>query len=168
MAGCAANLQTFKFPVPYEELLNKTLTIELISPKPYGNDRYGVSVMPLFSLSPSDELIIWLELEAVDKEACGDLQLFLSFLASAQRLTVTVQEAVKLQRLEPNQSTIICSKINCLDLEKAGVYVKASLVMDGKVLMKRKSKTQTANASSSFIWNEALSFCDIDSKTLSK
>jgi hypothetical protein len=67
------------------------------------------------SLSPTDELLIWLELEAVnDKEACGDIQLFLSFLPQAERLTLTVQEAVKLQRLEPNQSRFyryFCKKL---------------------------------------------------------
>lgn len=113
-AGCAANLQTFKFPIQFEDLLSKTLTVELVSPKPsgYGNQRYGVSVMPLSSLSPADELLIWLELEAVnDKETCGELQLFLSFLPSAERLTLTIQEAKKLQRLEPNQSSeLICLK----------------------------------------------------------
>lgn len=105
--GCVLNPQTFKFPIPFDRLLENSLTVELISPKPsgYGIQRHGVSVMPLSKLSPTDELNLCVELEAVnDKESCGELQLFLSYFHSVERLTLTVQQAVKLQRLEPSQS----------------------------------------------------------------
>jgi hypothetical protein len=104
-SGCAVNLQTFKFPIQFEELLNRTLTVELISPKGNGTQRHGVSVLAMSTLLPAEELLVWLELECVDdKDTCGDVQLFLNFLSSAKRLTLTVQEAVKLD-MEPNQST---------------------------------------------------------------
>lgn len=109
LSNCAVNLQTFKFPIQFEELLNRTLTVELVSPKASGCiQRHGICVLPLASLSPTDELLVWLELETVnDKETRGDIQLFLSFLPTAERLTLTVQEAIKLERLEPNQSTSV-------------------------------------------------------------
>ncbi|KAI6184058.1 C2 domain-containing protein [Aphelenchoides bicaudatus] len=158
LSGCAVNLQTFKFPIQFDELLHRTLTVELLSTKPsgYGTTRHGISVLPLSSLSPADELLVWLELETVnDRDCFGDLQLFLSFLPSAERLTLTVQEAVKLERLEPNQ-------------KDAAVYVKAALCLGDKVLKKRKSNVKKANSTNTFIFNESLTFCDVDSKTLAR
>jgi hypothetical protein len=107
-AGSSFPLQTFKFALSYDELLTKSLTVELVSPKPsgFGVQKHGRSIMPLSSLNPSDEILLWLELESVNEKSCGELQLYFSYLSSAERLILTVQESINLQRLDINQSEL--------------------------------------------------------------
>ncbi|KAI6196892.1 C2 domain-containing protein [Aphelenchoides besseyi] len=153
----AIQLQTFKFPISYEALLDQTLTVELISPKQsgLGFQRHGRSVMPLSALCPFDELLIWTELDSVtdDKDTFGDLRVCLQFLPSAERLSLNVHEIENLRRLETGQ-------------RDAGGYVKANLIAaDGKIIKKRKSNVRKGVTSNSIIWNEALTF-DVDPRTI--
>ncbi|KAI6242689.1 C2 domain-containing protein [Aphelenchoides fujianensis] len=158
LPNVGVQLQTFKFPIAYEELVEQTLTVELISPKAGVQfQRHARSVLPLSDLCPFDELLIWTELEAIadNKESCGDLRVFLQYLPTAERLSINLHEVVNLRRLDSSH-------------RDGGGFVKVQLVSEeGKVLKKRKSTTRKGTAATSIVWNEALTF-DVDLRTLSR
>lgn len=91
---------TFKFAMAYDELLDQSLLVELISSKGpnaagFPTSRLAKRIIPLSKLNPTqDEVLMWVELEACDRsDTLGELNLCLQYLPSAARLTVTIHQA---------------------------------------------------------------------------
>lgn len=99
-SGSSIHMQNFKFPLSYQELMEKTLTVDLTVPNTNAVD--GIQTLarasvPLTSINPSDELILFVELESVnDPVSYGEVQCCLQWLSSAERLTLSIQQATNI------------------------------------------------------------------------
>ncbi|CAD5211044.1 unnamed protein product [Bursaphelenchus okinawaensis] len=147
--GTAVPIQTFKFPLSYQELMEKTLTIQLVDSRV--PRVVGTSSTPLSKLNPSDELMVLMELDPVEAVVnMGTVQLWLQYLISAQRFTVTIQQSTQVEKADCGTS----------------VFFKATLIMNDKALKKKKTNSKKAS-DSNLVWNEALMF-SIDHNTILK
>ncbi|KAH7718876.1 Synaptotagmin-C [Aphelenchoides avenae] len=163
--------QIFKFPMSYEDLMDRTLTIEMTAPKPNGKPApwckkkeyrnvsglgttvVGRSCIPLTSLNPSDDILIWVDLETVNEvEHIGEVNVCLQYLPSAERLNLTIHQA---RRLDGSPSKLIASN-NINMVLNLGTYVRACLFHDEKLLKKRKTNVRKATGAP--VWNEVLTF----------
>ncbi|KAL2714579.1 synaptotagmin-C isoform X1 [Vespula squamosa] len=145
--------QHFKFPVSYEELQDKTLVLQVISfvfdyDRFSRNDIVGSVRVAMNSLelpSTSSSIEVWGEIEREKKppEEIQEVLLSLSYLPSAERLTVII---LKARNLFPSQ-----------EKETLDPFVKVSLLCGDKKV-KKKKKTAVRKATTSPVWNEAMSF----------
>ncbi|XP_072942287.1 synaptotagmin-5-like isoform X1 [Epargyreus clarus] len=137
--------QHFKFPVSHDELSDKTLLLQVFDYDRFSrNEVMGSAKVPLSRVEVAGGAEVWAELsrERRPPEELQELLLSLSFLPSAERLTVVVLKARNL--LPPQEGK------DALD-----VYVKVYLVVNGKRVKKKKSNRREINNP---VWNEALSF----------
>ncbi|KAF8362315.1 hypothetical protein PRIPAC_89238 [Pristionchus pacificus] len=141
--GAQLKKEDFKFALSYDELIEKTLRVQLMGARKAGSGCHSigeVSVM-LSTIDPSDEVFLSTDIDMHETdEYLGELFLGIQFLPSAERLTVTVHQAKDLPSHE------------CLP----NAYVKVFLLQSGRVVKKRKS--QVRKNSQCPIWNEALNF----------
>jgi hypothetical protein len=148
--------EEFKFPTTYDELLEKNLIIELVSTENSGFTiiKHARTKLVLSELRPSDDLILWIDLEPVHEKEnrSGELNICLQYLSSAQRLSLSIQQATGLHRSNGENSA-------------PSALVKAVLTFDGKIL--KKKKTTIKKNCICPIWNEVLTF-EVDPRLISK
>ncbi|CAD5215289.1 unnamed protein product [Bursaphelenchus xylophilus] len=149
--GSSIPVQTFKVPLSYQELMDKTLTVQLFDTSSKCLRLVGKASTLLSKLNPSDEMLVLIELDPVEAPInVGELQLWLQYLTSAQRFTVNIQQSNQNIKSAPGTS----------------VYFKATLIMNDKVLKKKKTGVKKI-ADKNNIWNEALMF-SIDHNSILK
>ncbi|KPI91156.1 Synaptotagmin-1 [Papilio xuthus] len=137
--------QHFKFPVSHDELGDKTLLLQVFDYDRFSrNEVMGSAKVPLCRVEVAGGAEVWAELsrERRPPEELQELLLSLSYLPSAERLTVVVLKARNL--LPPQEGK------DALD-----VYVKVYLLVNGKRVKKKKTNRKEINNP---VWNEALSF----------
>ncbi|KAK1135964.1 hypothetical protein K0M31_000535 [Melipona bicolor] len=149
--------QQFKFPVSNDELQDRILVLQAINTNitttvlDYDrfsrNDIVGSVKVPLHILrldSPTSSEEVWGEIERERKppEQIQEVLLSLSYLPSAERLTVQI---LKARNLFPPQ-----------DKETLDSFVKVNLLCGEKRV--KKKKTAVRKATTSPVWNEAMSF----------
>ncbi|XP_060800824.1 synaptotagmin-5 [Amyelois transitella] len=137
--------QHFKFPVSHDELGDKTLLLQVFDYDRFSrNEVMGSAKVPLSRVEVAGGAEVWAELsrERRPPEELQELLLSLSYLPSAERLTVVVLKARNL--LPPQEGK------DALD-----VYVKVYLLVNGKRVKKKKTNRKEINNP---VWNEALSF----------
>ncbi|XP_026746085.1 synaptotagmin-5-like [Trichoplusia ni] len=137
--------QHFKFPVSHDELSDKTLLLQVFDYDRFSrNEVMGSAKVPLSRVEVAGGAEVWAELsrERRPPEELQELLLSLSYLPSAERLTVVVLKARNL--LPPQEGK------DALD-----VYVKVYLLVNGKRVKKKKTNRKEINSP---VWNEALSF----------
>ncbi|XP_076375786.1 synaptotagmin beta isoform X2 [Megalopta genalis] len=146
--------QQFKFPVSHDEFHDKTLVLQVLDYDRFSrNDIVGSVKVPLNILrldSPSSTEEVWGQIERERKppEQIQEVLLSLSYLPSAERLKVVIVEA---RNLFPPQ-----------EKETLNSFVKVNLLCAEK---RMKKKTTVKKATTSPMWNEAMSF-DIPSSSL--
>ncbi|KAI8440006.1 hypothetical protein MSG28_001444 [Choristoneura fumiferana] len=137
--------QHFKFPVSHDELGDKTLLLQVFDYDRFSrNEVMGSAKVSLSRVEVAGGTEVWAELsrERRPPEELQELLLSLSYLPSAERLTVVVLKARNL--LPPQEGK------DALD-----VYVKVYLLVNGKRVKKKKTNRKEINSP---VWNEALSF----------
>ncbi|XP_025156336.1 synaptotagmin-6 isoform X2 [Harpegnathos saltator] len=141
--------QHFKFPVSYEELQEKTLVLQVFDYDRFSrNDVVGSLRMAMDSLDPVSSTSwtdVWGEIarERKPPEEIQEILVSLSYLPSAERLTVLMMKA---RNLFPQQ-----------DKESLDPFAKVSLLC-GERRIKKKKKTAVRRATMNPVWNEAMSF----------
>uniref|UniRef100_A0A1B0CSS2 C2 domain-containing protein n=2 Tax=Lutzomyia longipalpis TaxID=7200 RepID=A0A1B0CSS2_LUTLO len=114
----------------------------------------GSTQIPLAHVDLSDKVELWRPLTpCTDQDAkvdLGEIMVSLSYLPSAERLTVVIIKARNLRVVDDSRNS-------------ADPYVKVNILLAGKKLKKRKTGVQRANISP--VFNEALIF-DIAKDTL--
>ncbi|XP_011503251.1 PREDICTED: synaptotagmin-6 [Ceratosolen solmsi marchali] len=140
--------QHFKFPVSYEELQDKTLLLQVLDYDRFSrNDVVGsvrVAMEQLELSSSSSSIEVWGEINRERKppEETQEILISLSYLPSAERLTLIV---LKARNLFPTSGK-----------DSLDPFVKVGL-MSGEKRVKKK-KTAVRKATRCPIWNEAMSF----------
>ncbi|XP_050583214.1 synaptotagmin-5-like isoform X2 [Bombus affinis] len=140
--------QQFKFPVSNDELQDRTLVLQVLDYDRFSrNDIVGSVKVPLNILrldSPTSTEEVWGDIERERKppEQIQEVLLSLSYLPSAERLTVQI---LKARNLFPPQ-----------DKETLDSFVKVNLLCGEKRV--KKKKTAVRKATTSPVWNEAMSF----------
>ncbi|XP_071651461.1 synaptotagmin-5 isoform X1 [Temnothorax longispinosus] len=141
--------QHFKFPVSYEELQEKTLVLQVFDYDRFSrNDVVGsvrVAMDSLELVSSTSSVEVWGEIarERKPPEEIQEVLISLSYLPSAERLTVLMMKA---RNLFPQQ-----------DKETLDPFAKVSLLC-GERRVKKKKKTAVRRATTNPVWNEAMSF----------
>ncbi|KAL0111392.1 hypothetical protein PUN28_012940 [Cardiocondyla obscurior] len=141
--------QHFKFPVSYEELQEKTLVLQVFDYDRFSrNDVVGsvrVAMESLELVSSTSSVEVWGEIarERKPPEEIQEVLVSLSYLPSAERLTVLMMKA---RNLFPQQ-----------DKETLDPFAKVSLLC-GERGVKKKKKTAVRRATTNPVWNEAMSF----------
>ncbi|XP_012215240.1 synaptotagmin-6 isoform X1 [Linepithema humile] len=141
--------QSFKFPVSYEELQEKTLVLQVFDYDRFSrNDVVGslrVAMNSLELVSSTSSVEVWGEIAGERKppEEIQEVLVSLSYLPSAERLTVLM---IKARNLFPQQ-----------DKETLDSFAKVSLLC-GEKKVKKKKKTAVRRATINPVWNEAMSF----------
>ncbi|XP_076370373.1 synaptotagmin-1-like isoform X1 [Tachypleus tridentatus] len=137
--------EVFKFPVSYDDLLGKTLLLQVFDFDRFSrNDVTGEVRVQMCDVDVTTEVEVWSEIIKTDKVSRDrpELLLSLSYLPSAGRLTLVVLKASNL--MAPNSKEI------------PDTYVKVTLV--SRNMKMKKKKTTTKRRSNNPVWNEALSF----------
>ncbi|XP_065350081.1 synaptotagmin-5 isoform X2 [Cloeon dipterum] len=137
--------ETFKFPVSMDDLQSKELVLQVFDFDRFSrNDVIGEVRIRIDELDLSSSLEIWGEITRNKKppEEMQEVLLSLSYLPSAERLTVVLLKARNL----------------FLPSDKYSIdpYVKVYLLIDGKRMKKKKTAARKENCNP--VWNEALSF----------
>ncbi|XP_032675703.1 synaptotagmin-5 isoform X1 [Odontomachus brunneus] len=141
--------QHFKFPVSYEELQEKTLVLQVFDYDRFSrNDVVGslrVAMDGLEPVSSTSWTDVWGEIarERKPPEEIQEVLVSLSYLPSAERLTVLIMKA---RNLFPQQ-----------DKDTLDPFAKVSLLC-GERRIKKKKKTAVRRATMNPVWNEAMSF----------
>ncbi|XP_039269649.2 uncharacterized protein LOC120344479 isoform X1 [Styela clava] len=144
--------EKFSFSVKLENMRFKTLEIRTYDFDQFSRDECtGIMQMKLdvidFELTPHYDL--WKKFEVQDlqtselSETCGDLLLALSYLPSAEKLTVAIQKARNLNSPEGRKGP-------------PDTYIKVSIFRGSQRL--KKKKTDTVQATHNPVFNQALTF----------
>ncbi|KAL0268764.1 UNVERIFIED_CONTAM: hypothetical protein PYX00_010581 [Menopon gallinae] len=144
----------FKFPVSHEDLQDKTLVLQVFDYDRFSrNDVVGEVRMPLADVEVSFGVEVWGEITKNKKprDEIQELLVSLSYLPSAERLTVVILKARNLF-LPQDKGTI-------------DPFVKVYLISEGKRSKKKKTATRKGNRNP--VWNEALTF-NVSSNCLTK
>ncbi|XP_029055892.1 synaptotagmin-5 isoform X2 [Osmia bicornis bicornis] len=140
--------QQFKFPVSSDELQDKILVLQVLDYDRFSrNDIVGSVKIPLHLLqldSPTSTEEVWGEIERERKppEQIQEVLLSLSYLPSAEELTVLIQKA---RNLFPPQ-----------EKETLDSFVKVNLLCGEKRV--KKKKTTVRKATTCPVWDEAVYF----------
>ncbi|GLV35762.1 Synaptotagmin beta [Carabus blaptoides fortunei] len=137
--------QHFKFPVSHDELQCKTLVLQVFDYDRFSrNDVIGEVRMTMDEFDVTSNIEVWGEITKNKKppEELQEVLLSLSYLPSAERLTVVMLKARNL--FLPH------------DKETIDPFVKVYLLVNGKRAKKKKTAARKANCNP--VWNEALSF----------
>ncbi|XP_050498329.1 synaptotagmin-6 [Diabrotica virgifera virgifera] len=139
--------QHFKFPVSHEELQSKTLILQVFDYDRFSrNDIIGEVSVVMSEFDVANSVEIWGEItrNKKPKEDTQEILVSLSYLPSAERLTVVLLKARNLSMAQCKGNT---------DLQ---TFVKVYLIVNGK--RSKKKKTATKKGSCNPVWNEALTF----------
>lgn len=135
----------FKFPVTHEELQAKELLLQVFDYDRFSrNDIIGEVRITMEELDVTSSVEIWGEVTKSKKppEEVQEVLLSLSYLPSAERLTVVLLKARNL--FAPQEK------------ETIDPFVKVYLLSGGKRVKKKKTAARKGNNNP--VWNEALSF----------
>ncbi|XP_036370712.1 synaptotagmin-6 isoform X2 [Octopus sinensis] len=135
----------FKFPIPYEDLQDKSLIFQVFNYDKFSRHSIlGEVNVDLNTVETSSSVEIWSDIQRYQRHACtmGELLISLSYLPTAERLTVVIIKAKDLRILGP--------------AEESDPFVRISLIVDGKKIKRKKSSVQRSTLSP--VWNEALTF----------
>ncbi|XP_022112239.1 synaptotagmin-6-like [Acanthaster planci] len=137
--------ERFKFPMTFEETQAKTLRMNVYDFDKFSrHDAIGEVSITLADLDVSREVDVWSDLE--DPQArhgsLGDLLFSLSYLPTAERLTIVIMKARNLKTMDISGS--------------ADPFVKVTLIQGGKRF--KKKKTTVKKNSCDPVWNEAIIF----------
>lgn len=142
--------EEFVFEILPNDLKSSTLEILLVHHDKFSRgNSIGKVQLALYNIDLTDKLFIWKNItqipsdDSTENKDLGDLMMTLTYLSSAERLTVVVVKA----------RNLVHSDIGKITLDP---YVKVTLVYAGKK-MKRK-KTTTKRNTHNPDWNEALVF----------
>ncbi|XP_052827355.1 synaptotagmin-1 isoform X1 [Octopus bimaculoides] len=142
--------EEFVFEMPAGDLRTSTLEILLVHHDKFSRgNSIGKVQMALCDVDLSDKVIIWkniMKITSEDKDRdrdIGDLMFSLSYLSSAERLTVVVVKSRNLEHTERGKITL-------------DPYVKVTLIYAGKKI--KRKKTTTKRNTHNPDWNEALVF----------
>ncbi|KAJ8949692.1 hypothetical protein NQ314_008155, partial [Rhamnusium bicolor] len=137
--------QHFKFPVSHEDLQSKTLILQVFDYDRFSrNDVIGEVTMTMNEFDIGSSIEIWGEITKNKKprEELQEILVSLSYLPSAERLTVVLLKARNLFLPQ-------CK-------EHMDPFVKVYLLINGKRV--KKKKTASKKGSCNPVWNEALTF----------
>ncbi|XP_047112001.1 synaptotagmin-5, partial [Schistocerca piceifrons] len=137
--------QHFKFPVSHQDLQEKTLVLQVFDYDRFSrNDVIGEVRMSMEDLDVTSSVEVWGEISKHKKppEELQEVLLSLSYLPSAERLTVVLLKARNLF-LPPDKDTV-------------DPFVKVYLLNGGKRVKKKKTAARKSNCNP--VWNEALTF----------
>ncbi|XP_076675749.1 synaptotagmin beta isoform X3 [Andrena cerasifolii] len=146
--------QQFKFPISNDELQDRILVLQVLDYDRFSrNDVVGAVRVPLHILrlnSPTSTEEVWGEIERERKppEHIQEVLVSLSYLPSAERLKVVILKARNL--FAPQEKETLDS------------FVKVNLLCGEKRV---KKKTAVKKATTSPVWNEAMSF-DVPASSL--
>ncbi|XP_076091601.1 synaptotagmin-6-like isoform X2 [Mytilus galloprovincialis] len=142
--------EEFIFDISPSKLPNCYLEILVFSYDQFStHDCIGqVKIALLDSLNLTDKVVMWKGISPYQEEGnkskdVGEIMFSLSYLSSAERLTVVVMKARNL-KLAADESKLL------------DPYVKVSILCDGKRI--KKKKTSTVHVTHEPVWNEALVF----------
>lgn len=135
----------FKFPLPYDDLNDKSLIFQI-----YNYDKYsrhnilGEVQIHLNSVETSSSVEMWCDIQRQQRHTCsmGELLVSLSYLPAAERLTVVIIKAKELRIMGPAGAS--------------DPFVRISLMVDGKKVKRKKSSIKRGTTSP--VWNEAVTF----------
>uniref|UniRef100_A0A1B6D1G6 C2 domain-containing protein n=2 Tax=Clastoptera arizonana TaxID=38151 RepID=A0A1B6D1G6_9HEMI len=145
--------QQFKFPVSHEDLQDKTLILQVFDYDRFSrNDVIGEVRVNMCDVDVTSSIEIWGDITKHKKppEELQEILLSLSYLPSAERLTVVLLKA----------RNLFCPQ----EKESIDPFVKVYLLSNGKRV--KKKKTAARKCCSNPVWNEALTF-NISSSNLS-
>ncbi|CAL1528914.1 unnamed protein product [Lymnaea stagnalis] len=135
----------FKFPLDFDDLKEKTLVFHL-----YDYDKFsrhtslGEVEISMANVDVSNSVEMWCDVQKQHKAVgeSGEILISLSYLPTAERLTVVIMKAkeLKLSTAAPS----------------ADPFVRVSLMVDGKKV--KRKKTSVRRGSVNPVWNEALAF----------
>ncbi|XP_030843767.1 synaptotagmin-5 [Strongylocentrotus purpuratus] len=137
--------EIFKFPTTYEELQEKTVRFSVFDFDKFSrHDAIGEVLVRINDVDVSRELDVWSELRSPQsrKEELGDILFSVSYLPTAERLTVVVLKARNLKTMDINGSS--------------DPFVKVSLLQGGRRVKKKKTSVRKCNCNPT--WNEAIIF----------
>lgn len=147
--------EVFKFPVAQEDLAEKSLLLQVFDFDKFSrNDVVGEILLHMSEVDVTSDLEVWSEIKK-NKKPRGDtpeLLFSLSYLPSAERLTVVVLKAQNLN-------------LACSSDENPNPFVKIYLLHDGRRLKKRKTSIRRSCINP--VWNEAMTF-NVPSSSLSQ
>ncbi|XP_033629389.1 synaptotagmin-5-like [Asterias rubens] len=137
--------ESFKFPMTFEETHDKTLRMNVYDFDKFSrHDAIGEVTIPLADVDVSREVNVWSDLEdpQARQGSLGDLLFSISYLPTAERLTVVIMKARNLKTMDISGS--------------ADPFVKVTLIQGGKRFKKKKTtvRKNTCNP----VWNEAIIF----------
>lgn len=157
--------QNFKFPVSHDDLQSKTLVLQVFDYDRFSrNDIIGEVRMTMDEFDVTSSIEVWGEITKNKKppEELQEVLLSLSYLPSAERLTVVMLKARNLFLPQDKEvigkqekdSTIenILNRFQIFTDPLVKVYL---LVKDKRV---KKKKTAVRKGTSNPVWNEALTF----------
>lgn len=135
----------FKFPLDFDDVKDKTLLFHL-----YDYDKFsrhtpmGEVEISMANVNVSNSVEMWCDVQRQHKVAgeSGEILLSLSYLPTAERLTVVVMKAkdLKLSTAAPS----------------ADPFVRVCLMVEGKKV--KRKKTSVRRGSVNPVWNEGLAF----------
>ncbi|XP_072165598.1 synaptotagmin-5-like [Diadema setosum] len=137
--------EIFKFPTTYEELQEKIVRFSVFDFDKFSrHDAIGEVVIRICDVDVSRELDVWSELRSPQsrKEELGDLLFSISYLPTAERLTLVVLRARNLKTMDINGSS--------------DPFLKVSLLQGGRRVKKKKTTVRKCNCNPT--WNEAIIF----------
>ncbi|KAF2901710.1 hypothetical protein ILUMI_04471, partial [Ignelater luminosus] len=137
--------QHFKFPVSHDDLQYKTLVLQVFDYDRFSrNDVIGEVRMSMDEYDVTSSIEVWGEIIKNKKppEELQEVLLSLSYLPSAERLTVVLLKARNLFLPQ--------------DKESVDPFVKVYLLVSGKRV--KKKKTAARKNARNPVWNEALGF----------
>ncbi|XP_067676505.1 synaptotagmin-6-like isoform X2 [Haliotis asinina] len=137
--------ERFKFPVAFDEVKDKLLVFHI-----YDYDKFsrhnviGEVQIDLGKVEISNSVEMWCDIQKHQKASgiLGELLVSLSYLPTAERLTVVIMKAKELTVSNNPPS--------------ADPYVRLTLLVEGKKI--KRKKTSVIRGSTNPVWNEALTF----------
>ncbi|XP_030854095.1 synaptotagmin-5-like [Strongylocentrotus purpuratus] len=146
--------ESFVFEIPEIEIHRQTVRVYLYDYDQFSRDEcIGVVELPLAHVDLTEKLEVWKGIRAppsvcttlCPSHVLGDLMFSLSYLPSAERLTVVILKARNLRTVSTAEGK-----------QTADPYVKVSIFYMSKRLKKKKTSTQHGTRSP--VFNEALVF----------
>ncbi|XP_074657753.1 synaptotagmin-10-like [Tubulanus polymorphus] len=135
----------FKFPITYEEVKERQLVFHVNNFDRFSrHEGIGQVTLDLKSVDISTSIEVWSDIQQYQQteSPLGELLVSLSYLPSAERLTVVIMKAQNLRVTSESGSS--------------DPYVRVSLIVDGKRV--KKKKTAVRKGTTNPVWNEALVF----------
>ncbi|KAK3097765.1 hypothetical protein FSP39_012990 [Pinctada imbricata] len=144
----------FKFPVTFDDVKDRILLFQIYDYDKFSRHKsVGEVSVDLGKVDVSNSVELWSDIQKATQFTgdMGEVLLSLSYLPTAERLTIVVLKAKELVMTGAGGS---CDP-----------YVRISLIVDGKKI--KRKKTSVKRSTTSPVWNEALSF-NIPAETLPK